>query len=470
MSISRSRGACVLFAVTTLFPAIVLAFQSELRKAWEPDLSSETIVFLSYRVHDAAHWFGLLTALDAIWALLFIAVVLRASTLHDVFGKRFIAALLLAQAFALACMVASPFPMDSDQFAYVYYGDLTLRGINPYTAYDRPLALAPQEARIAVHWGNPPVVDRYGPAWTLANAAVLAPARATAEAQARLERVFAAFAALLCTLVLVRIVPLVPWSESAIVAFALNPLVIVAVGNGGHNDIYLVLFGLIAWWLGSLGLFELAGVALATASCVKFAYGLFFPALLGYTYYVSRSLTRTALTIGTFLLAVVLFSLPLGIRTSLVAPALDWNAAHASRITHYLWRAVVHIPHLGGVPNAPFGSIVPLATVACALAIATLALRGRRSPALEIAMAPLILMVPPKIESWYGIMLTPLLLVKHRFALIVFVAMTLACQFLQSRLFLVSYDPYLIFTALVVLIVALLAEVRPIETAAPAGN
>jgi len=140
-------------AVSTLFPIAVVAFQSSLGGAWSADRTGETIHFLNYRIPNAMHWFYFLAEIDVVWSIAYLVTVFSASELRQALGGRFFGALLIAQAFSLAVLVASPFPMDSDQFAYVYYGDLTLRGVNPYPQYPAPLHLESQEQRIAVHLG-----------------------------------------------------------------------------------------------------------------------------------------------------------------------------------------------------------------------------------------------------------------------------------------------------------------------------
>jgi len=349
--------------------------------------------------------------------------------------------------------------MDSDQFAYVYYGDLTLRGVNPYPQYPAPLHLESQEQRIAVHWGNPPEVDRYGSAWTLANAAALAPFRKQpAEVQAKLLRALAALTTLACTIVLARVLPITAWRDAALVAFALNPLILVAEGNGGHNDVYLLFFGLLASFFAIRRSFELAAASLATAVCIKFAYGPLVPALLAYTYAATRSVLRTVCAFVAFLLPVVLFSSPLGLQKSLIEPVLGWNSEHPSRISYFIWRVFAHLPHLHSLSYKPVTAIVPLCTAGVALAIALYALKNRRFPVFEITLAVFVLLLPYKLENWYAVMLVPLLLVQSRLGLIAFLAITLACQYLQVRMFAAESAPYVVFTSLAIIVAALLDE------------
>lgn len=447
------RAALAAFGLAAAGPFAMLAYQIALGRQWRPDLPRERIHFLNYRMPDASMWLHRLLLVDLLWGVAFIAAVLLAPALRERFGRAFLPLVLAAQCAGLAAMVASPFPMDSDQFAYVYYGDLTLDGINPYPAYAHAIPLHGAERRIAVHWNDPPYVDRYGPAWTLGDAAVLASLRhAPAEAQARLLRALAAVAALGSTLLLALILRTRRRFAQAIAAFALDPLVLTATGNGGHNDIFLVFFGLLAFALAQRRAYELASIALATAVCVKFAYAPLLPALLAWTWYGSRSVLRVAASAVAFLVAMLLYGTPLGVRTSLGDPLLDFNAHHEPRITYWIWRAAAHLPHLHAIARGSFDRIVPLLIVASALGIAWYALRGRRAAGYEFALALLVLLLPYKIESWYAVMLAPLLLVPGRYAIAAFIAITLGCEFLQMRIFYATSQPYVELTGLVVLI------------------
>lgn len=445
---NRSHAAVAAFVATACGPIAMLAYQADLGRAWVPDRPQESIRFLNYRIPHAMAWFHGLAAVDIVWTIVFLAAVAYAPQLRTLLGRRFLLAVLGLQTIGLACMVASPFPMDSDQFAYVYYGDLALHGTNPYPAYATPLPLTSQTSRIAVHWDNPPYVDRYGPAWTLADAAALLPVvHAPAEVQARILRILAAATALACTLLLASVLPPVRQGRG-LLAFSLNPLVLVAVGNGGHNDIFLLFFGLATWWLFLRKRYELAVAALATAACMKFAYAPLFPASIAYIYARSRSFLRATVASGVFAITVVAWSLPLGFMTSLIDPVIDWNAHHPPHISYYLWRGAVHLFRLHHTTIAPFATIIPALTVLCALAIAAFALRLRRVVTLEFALALLVLLLPYKLESWYAIMFVPLLLIQSRFALSAFLALSLAFQFLEMRIFLTDSNPYVLLFAL----------------------
>jgi hypothetical protein len=111
-----------------------------------------------------------------------------------------------------------------------------------------------------------------------------------------------------------------------------------------------------------------------------------------------------------------------------------------------------------GIGLRPFGMALPCLVFADGIAIGVLALQRKRNAYLEIALGVLILALPYKIESWYGIMVSPLLLVRHRFAPIAFIAITNACEFLQMRIFYASSHPYAAFISLAILIAVVVNE------------
>jgi hypothetical protein len=437
-------GGCVAFAL------VMLALQTAMRADWVPwhTLASAPLRFLHYQFVHAPLWWDRFLAIYALWAIVVASGLLYAREIGAALGKAFLPAVLAVQAVGLAAMIASPLPLDSDQFAYVYYASLTERGVNPYGHYEHSLLLTANERRIAPTWGNPPVVDRYGAGWTLANAIALWPFRnAPVEVQARILRVWASLCALGCTLLLWIALRRFQWRPAATIAFALNPLVILASGDGGHNDIYVVLAGLGAYLLAERRWYELAACLLAASVQAKFAYAPFLLPLLAVTFATTRSGLRTLLTAAVFGVVAVALSLPLSVKLSLTDVALAFNATHTPLFSSLVWRVLRHFGLGHAITPHAIAPVFPAFVAACSLAIAVLALRRKREPLLEFALFIGILLLPYKVESWYGIMMTPMLLIPRRWAPAAFFAVTVACELLQRRIFRL-YDPTVYVMAL----------------------
>jgi hypothetical protein len=447
---TKTRGG-VLLGAWIACAIVMLALQTSLRQDWVPfrALAHAPIIFLHYRFAHAQLWWLRVAGLYVLWFLVLIGCMFYARTIGAALGGRFLPVLLAIQALGLGVMIASPLPMDSDQFAYVYYASLTERGVNPYEHQTHPLSLTPNEIRIAPAWGNPPFVDRYGAGWTLANAALLAPLRgASVELQARVLRIAASLAALLSTVLLWIGLRGFAWRHAALIAFSLNPLVISATGNGGHNDIYTVLLGLAAYLLAGRRYYELAACMLAVSVQVKFAYAPFLLPLLAVVFVMTRSWLRTVLTAVAFAATVLAFSIPLTISRSLVDVALALNAGHLPQYTYMLWRVFYHVG-LAHVVTKPIAALFfPMFTALCALGIAILALRRRREPLLELVLFISLLLLPYKVENWYGIMLTPMLFIPRPWAPAAFIGVTAASELMLRRMFMYSDNPVAIATLL----------------------
>jgi hypothetical protein len=443
------RGSPLLL-INIGFCLVIFGYDIALARAWVPYDHPANIVplaFLHFAIPQATVWWHRLALIDLFWWTLFIITVGAAQGIARTLGRAFFRSLLLTQVVCLALMFATPLPLDSDQFAYAYYGSLTQRGVNPYGHYSAPLQLTPLEQRLASHWGNPPYVDRYGPGWTLANAAVLLPfASTSAEAQGRILRLIACIFAIGCSWLLWVALEGLSWRPAAFTAFALNPLVLLSTGNGGHNDIYLLFFGLVAVVLARRNQFIASSVALAIATSIKFAYFPLIVPLMAFTYGRTRSLLRAIAVMLAFIALLLASAIPLTVQLSLIDVLLAFNSAHPPPLSYYFWRVFYHIPGMHWIPIHPFTLVIPAIVVGCSLVIAYHALSRRRSPVVEGLLAFAILAMPYKIESWYGIMLSPMLLIQRRWAVALYVGVTAYCQFLQVRIF-YKYNtslPYLV--------------------------
>lgn len=441
------------------FCLVIFGYDIALARAWVPYDHPANVVplaFLHYAIPQATEWWHRLALIDLFWWALFIITVGAAQGIARTLGRAFFPSLLLTQVVCLGVIFAMPLPLDSDQFAYVYYGSLTQRGVNPYGHYSAPLQLTPLEQRLASHWDNPPYIDRYGPGWTLANAAVLLPfANASAETQARILRLIACIFAIGCSWLLWVALEGLSWRPAAFAAYALNPLVLLATGNGAHNDIYLLFFGLVAFVFAQRNQFIASSVALGVATSIKFAYFPLIVPLMAFTYGSSRSALRAIGVMLAFVAVVVASAIPLTVQLSLIDVLLGFNSAHPPLLSYWIWRVFYHIPGMHWIPIHPFTLVIPAIVVGCSLVIAYHALSLKRSPVVEALLAFAILAMPYKIESWYGIMLSPMLLIQRRWAVALYAGITACCQFLQMRIFYNSSQPYLMALAIFIAATAL---------------
>jgi hypothetical protein len=380
---------------------------------------------------------------DGIWNVAFIVCFMAARLIASQLHRAFFPTIIAVQALSLAILASSPIPLDSDQYAYVYYGSLAERGVNPYVHYGRPIVLTASEWRIATKWKNPPVPDAYGPGWTLANAAWLFPFRhASVETQTIVLRVLASLATLACSLLLWLAASANPLRPYLLVAFALNPLVINSEATGAHNDIFLLLFGLAAYVLVQRRHFELSGASLALAISTKFAYAPMTLPLLAAVQALSGRWQRTLLTAVVFAAVLAATALPFGLRRSLIDPVFfNFHGARLPEYSYLLWRAA----QLAGLhpTQAQFSMLAPIVGMALGAIIAFLALRGRREPLLEVALFIGILIVPSVHFAWYGVILAPMLLIPTRIAAPLFVGISMSCALMQKQIFYAHAESYL---------------------------
>jgi hypothetical protein len=164
------------------------------------------------------------------------AAALRAARRGALPGPR---ALLGGVALLLALLVPAPPQQSQDVFQYLLYGRMAADGVNPYvfspSTFDHPW-------RSHARWADATSV--YGPAWTLATEAVARLAGGGLVVALLLEKALVAALTLAAAACLAaaagagpgatRPPPLDP--AGAVLAFAYNPLVLVAAGLGGHVD------------------------------------------------------------------------------------------------------------------------------------------------------------------------------------------------------------------------------------------
>ncbi len=164
---------------------------------------------------------------------------------------------------ALAGCAAWPFVFSSDVYAYAAYGEMTLRGLDPYRLVP---AHAPGTFMHVARWqwSGPYPVCVYGPVFVaFARAVVVAMQVSGVAATLDAFRVLGAIAflgSIVAFAAILRRVP-TPWRFAALVAYGLDPAALWSVAEG-HNDAFLAFlsFGGIA-----LALHVFPAVAPATA-------------------------------------------------------------------------------------------------------------------------------------------------------------------------------------------------------------
>ena len=140
--------------------------------------------------------------------------------------------LLTAAAGSVLAALAMPLLFSADVYAYAYYGDLALRGQNPY-GHGPPPAADPLAAAAVAAWaGKVPPRCVYGPAAVgLAALIDAAGAGGGVAVQIALQRLAAAAAYAFYTAIVLRLVR-APRTRAALL---LNPVVLWSVAEG-HND------------------------------------------------------------------------------------------------------------------------------------------------------------------------------------------------------------------------------------------
>lgn len=382
---------------------------------------SSGLRFLHYRLANHHRDAEMLLAALAIWTIGFLGILIFAARSGNHVSRKHLTMLVVAQAVLCVAFALLPIAVDSDQFAYVGYAYAASHG----DAYDpKPLSdsAAPAERTVAEHWGNPLPRDAYGGAWTTLNAALLYPlAGSSVASQTAVLRAVAVVAALGVTLLLATIfggdtpfvIPL---------AFALNPLVLLEAANGAHNDIFVALGGVAAMSLALRRRFALAGVALGLAAGVKFAYVPFIAILAAYAYATGRRVVDPLIAIGAFVSTILLVSLPYGVRQSLVtAPRASFE--HKSGALLVLGRALGHLPGIGRLAAGAIDVVMPMLFLLCIAILTVEVARGRFVPGFAVLAALIMLTLAGKIEPWYTLMATPLV-VAGRPGLCAFVGIT----------------------------------------------
>jgi hypothetical protein len=389
-------AACALFCAV-----IVRAVLSRIASHYVPFVYSRLspIVYVHYHLPSiSSDWHTVVAAL-VLWSGAVLAILTAIAHTNRTRGVVSIA--LAAQAVMLALFVTTPVPIDSDQFAYVGYGDAVLQTQNPY----KPSALRPSatlaQERAAEIWGNPIVPDRYGPLWTLTNAAFLWPFRHDSlETQTLALRVLAALAAIASTL-LIAIVAKGRTRELAVAGFGLSPLVIIEAGAGAHNDVYMLFFALAAILAIRRNHLLLAALFLGASIAIKFAYAPLAIPFLAYVYRRSGRLGATLMAAAAAAAPTVFCALIFGIRSSLLLPLFAARSGGS---------VIAHLSALHRLGATAIDAVL-IAGIGVAMLVASRQILQHRPPFASLAalIVPIWLLAD-KIEPWYALLVSPLLL------------------------------------------------------------
>jgi alpha-1,6-mannosyltransferase len=357
------------------------------------------IAFVHYRLpFIIKDWHEVLLVVS-VWSALLLGVLtyLARSRSTDVAPAVFI----VTQVILLALLVTAPLPIDSDQFAYVGYGAAVMNRENPYRPAELPANAPRVQRRIAAHWGNPIQPDRYGPIWTLLNAALLWPVRdRPVEQQTFVLRCAAAAAAIVSSLLIAASVENRRRRRIALAAFTLSPLVIIEAGSGAHNDMYMIVCAAAAVYALRRDRLLIGALFLGLAIGIKFAYAPLAVPLLAYVYRCTRSMTATLGAALGVVAPVLLSGSFFGVRASLVWPVIGATSGGS---------VLASLPHLDRMNHEATDALLAAAIAVATLLASWRILRGLAPYAMLTAVLVMTWCYANKIEAWYGILLTPML-------------------------------------------------------------
>lgn len=234
-------------------------------------------------------YLGLLYAAIALWLGIWL--------LAPLLGARTVAVTVVA---AIVLFALAPPLLSLDVFSYVSYARLGAEhGLNPYEV--APAAIADDQAAARVGDFRT-AVSVYGPLFTAASYPLGA---TTAPIALWGFKALAALSLAAIALLTSRLAALRGVDRSRAVAFvALNPLVLVHVVGGAHNDGAMVALGLLGVVAALAGHPRAAGLALVASAAVKAAGALYAPfALAG-----SRQRIRLAVSLALGAVAVAAFT------------------------------------------------------------------------------------------------------------------------------------------------------------------
>jgi hypothetical protein len=336
--------------------------------------------------------------------------------------RRLVAAVAVGVVGLLAAAVVVP-PIESgDVWSYAMYGRIVaVHHASPYRHLPDEYPRDPFLARMDTVYHHTP--SRYGPVFSAVAGGVVRVARGSPLATRVLFQGLAALAALACAVLAWR-------RTSSVVAVAvvgLNPFTVLAVANGGHND---VLVGLAV--LAAVALAErrpaLAGAVLGAAALVKATALLALPGMAAWLL-LRRGRAVAARCAGAGALLVVAGSAAAGGAATLTPLRQARLEVSKASVWHLLHRALLlrHLHHGHGVGAAQLWAgrdVSAAAGLLVAAAAAVFFLSARRDPdAGRAATAPLLayLLLGAYVLPWYAAWVLPAVVFAGRRRLATFV-------------------------------------------------
>ncbi|HEY3722626.1 MAG TPA: glycosyltransferase 87 family protein [Acidimicrobiia bacterium] len=297
-------------------------------------------------------------------------VVLRAERAGEPLDVR----LLVLPIAALLLLAVALAPTGShDVWSYVMYGRIVAQhGASAYATLPSAFPHDPFLHLVARGWRHTPSV--YGPVFVMFSAA----GSAIAGSSTVLARLYHQIGAAIAVAIALRLIWGRTKSAAAVMLLGLNPLVIVTVVNGGHNDALVGLAVLGAVLLATDEHPAGAGVVLALGALIKVTALLALPMFVGWLLY--RYGRRAAGQLAGAALATVFFGYALF--GSAAVSALNANRSLMSRSSPWqIVRALLHLHadhRFAGISQATWLAAFGLGSVAVVGALALLVAWRRR--------------------------------------------------------------------------------------------
>ena len=197
----------------------------------------------------------------AIAAIGYIATIARLSKARPARPRLLLVVLVTACALGVLAAFFAPVMLSSDVYAYATYGEMALRGIDPYS-HAKLATSDPMFAATIWQWSNPPPVCVYGPLFVAISKVVVHLTNGLGVArQLDALRLLSMLAMVACVpLAYAAFAPLGKRAQAiAAVAIGLNPIALWSAADG-HNDTLML-----AMVLAGAALLQRFGVGIATA-------------------------------------------------------------------------------------------------------------------------------------------------------------------------------------------------------------
>jgi hypothetical protein len=289
----------------------------------------------------------------------------------------------------MVAAVLMPPQTSNDVWSYTMYGRLvTVHDANPYEHAPADFAADPFARRVSPRWSHQPSV--YGPVFV----GVAAAGTWVAGDSVLASRLFFQILAALALVAVLAVVWRTTRNLAALIFLGLNPVFVVIVVNGGHNDAWLGLAILLATLAAQQRRLALAGALIGLAALVKLTALL---ALVGLAFWAWRHRDRRgaivmmltgAVTVAVgYLPVIATASHVLGDADHTVTTGSPWNLLVDRLLHHDAWRNVARPL----APNDTLTTVFVLASITVVVIAAVLAWSAaserRAEPAVGVAVA-----------------------------------------------------------------------------------